>query len=93
VADADLVIYEKGFQPAVDEAIKQNPPKTVVEVTDVVPLEDTGTAASEDPNVEGHAGHGHESLAGDPHVWLDPVKLVRIGEAVATTLEDVRPGC
>jgi zinc transport system substrate-binding protein len=26
VADADVVVYEKGFQPAVDEAIEQTPP-------------------------------------------------------------------
>jgi zinc transport system substrate-binding protein len=92
VADADVVVYEKGFQPAVDEAIEQNRPNAVVEVTDVVPLEDTGTAHSEDTaNADAHAGHGHQSLAGDPHVWLDPIKFGRIAEAVADTLKDVRP--
>lgn len=36
---ADLVVYQKGFQPAVDEAVEQNASGPVVEVTDVVPVD------------------------------------------------------
>ncbi len=44
VTDADLVIYEKGLQPDVEEAVDQNRPDHVVEATDVVDLEDAGAS-------------------------------------------------
>ena len=45
IAAADLVVFEKGFQPAVDEAVEQNASRAMVNVTDVVPLK------QEDPHV------------------------------------------
>lgn len=36
VAEADLVVYEKGLQPAVDAAVTEHGPEQVVEATDVV---------------------------------------------------------
>jgi zinc transport system substrate-binding protein len=45
IAAGDLIVYERGFQPAVDEAVDQNASGAVVEVTDVVPLK------HEDPHV------------------------------------------
>jgi zinc transport system substrate-binding protein len=39
LASADLVIYEKDFQPAVDEAVEQNASALVLEVTDIVSVE------------------------------------------------------
>lgn len=44
VSEADLVLYQKGFQPAVDDAVEQNQPERVVETTETMPLE------SEDPH-------------------------------------------
>lgn len=38
VAEADLVVYEKGLQPAVDAAVEEHGPEQVVEATDVVEL-------------------------------------------------------
>jgi zinc transport system substrate-binding protein len=39
VADADVVVYEKGMQPAVDQAVTQNGPDHVVEAAGAVGLE------------------------------------------------------
>jgi zinc transport system substrate-binding protein len=39
IAAADLIVYEKGFQPSVDEAVDQNATGAQVEVTNVVSLE------------------------------------------------------
>jgi zinc transport system substrate-binding protein len=89
IAEADVVVYEKGFQPSVDEAVAQNPPTAVVEVTRVVPLEDSGTVEGDDAST--HVGHGHESLEGDPHVWLDPLKFARIADAVGAALVEAHP--
>jgi zinc transport system substrate-binding protein len=46
IASADVVVYEKAFQPAVDEAVEQNASGVEIDITDVVPLERAG-----DPHV------------------------------------------
>jgi zinc transport system substrate-binding protein len=44
VSDADVVLYEKDFQPAVDQAVEQNAHRSL-EVGSVVPLEHTSQGA------------------------------------------------
>jgi zinc transport system substrate-binding protein len=87
IAAADLVVYERGFQPSVDEAVEQNAGDAQVEVTEVVPLEHL--------DEDGHGGtvseDEHADLAGDPHVWLDPTLLARIADAVADGLAAAVP--
>jgi zinc transport system substrate-binding protein len=80
VSEADLAIYEKSLQPAVDSAVAQNKPKAALDTTTVVPLENHGDLGEGDP-------HG-----ADPHVWLDPVDFSRIADAVAEALEKADPG-
>jgi zinc transport system substrate-binding protein len=76
IEDADLVIYERGFQPSVDQAVEQNPPEAALDVTDVVPLQPFDASSD-----------GSESAGGaDPHLWLDPTNLVAIARAVAAEL-------
>ena len=87
VGEADLVVYSAGFQPAVDEAVEQQAGDRGLDVLSTVELRDGAdpghdeVAADEE---EGHEeGHGEgEHAAGDPHVWLDPVRLARIATAV-----------
>jgi len=78
VAEADLVIYERMFQPAVDEAVAQakRGSQNVFDTATVVPLEDHGQSA------EGPSGQH----APDPHVWLDPIRLSTIVGTVADRL-------
>jgi zinc transport system substrate-binding protein len=45
VAEADVVVYEQGFQPAVDDAVEENAEGAVVEA---------GSAASLDPGADPH---------------------------------------
>jgi zinc transport system substrate-binding protein len=87
IVRADLVIYLKGFQPAVDEAVLQSGGNNVLDTTTVVPLEDHGGRADE------HAGHEHDEESGglDPHVWLDPTRLAAIAGAVAERLAAIDP--
>jgi zinc transport system substrate-binding protein len=84
IEDATLMIYEKGFQPAVDEAVDQNAQGLTLDTTSVVPLEDTG--APVEPN-----DPGEPALTGDPHVWLDPIRLASITQAVASELARADP--
>jgi zinc transport system substrate-binding protein len=39
IVDADVVLYEKGFQPAVDDAVEQNGPEHVVDAADAADLD------------------------------------------------------
>ncbi len=84
IEQADVVVFERGFQPAVDEAVDQNAEGDALDVTSVVPLEDTGA-----PDTA--AGDGGSSLSGDPHIWLDPTRLAAVTEAFARTMGQVDP--
>jgi zinc transport system substrate-binding protein len=79
VADAGLVVYLKGFQPAVDDAVAQQAARTSFDVTTVQPLADA-TAADEGGN-ETDRPRGK-----DPHVWLDPTRLAAIADRLADRL-------
>ncbi len=104
LSDADLVVYEKGFQPAVDEAVSQSGAGNVLDTTSVVPLEpltesgehggEHAGEGTEEPTGETGDDHEHDHGAEgglDPHVWLDPTKLATIATAVADKLATVDP--
>jgi zinc transport system substrate-binding protein len=76
--DTGLVVYLKGFQPAVDDAIATAGPPRVF---------DASTAASLDLRYSPQAAPGshQEGSRPDPHFWLDPLRL----RDVATALEPV----
>jgi zinc transport system substrate-binding protein len=88
VADAELIIYLKGFQPAVDEAIAQNGDDRAFDVATVQPLAD---AAGHNHSSEPEAGEEHARAAKDPHVWLDPTRLATIADRFAARLGKVDP--
>jgi zinc transport system substrate-binding protein len=85
---ASLVIYEKGFQPAVDEAVVQSENPQVIETTTVVPLR---PLASPDADLDHGGGAEDDHSALDPHVWLDPTAVSRIARAVEQRLSTVDP--
>lgn len=100
--DADLVVYLKGFQPAVDAAIEQSSTKNVLDVSQVVELH-AATEADHDHNVspspsgeatstsseeEGNV-HDHDHGTLDPHFWLDPTLEAKVIDAVAAELADI----
>jgi zinc transport system substrate-binding protein len=73
VSDADVLLFEKGFQPAVDEAVEQNAAGAALDVTTVVPLEDTGSGG-DDPGHgedEAHADEAHADETGSEHAHTD----------------------
>ena len=90
VANADLVIHQHDFQPAVDEAIEQNASGEVLDVTDVIDLVPADEHDEEEvEHEEDHEGHDHGDL--DPHFWLDPLRLADVGDAVADKLAEIDP--
>ena len=87
LGETDLVVYSRGFQPAVDEAVEQQAEGKALDVLTAVELQ----AAPEDEAHEEEA-HEDEGLDGaDPHVWLDPVRLATIADAVAARLSEIDP--
>lgn len=107
VGTADLVVYQSGFQAAVDEAVDSRQPAHVVDATQAAGLEEhpgeSGTTSSGDAK-DAHAddahaedehaddGHDHSSHGGlDPHFWLDPTRLIPVAEQVAAELSAVDP--
>ncbi|MER5737425.1 metal ABC transporter substrate-binding protein [Streptomyces sp. NPDC002262] len=100
LGEADVLLYLKGIQPAVDEAIAQAGVKNTVDAATLTPLEAHGTTAGEGHAHEGeehageesHEGHDHGSEAGtDPHVWLDPVKYAEVAEGVGAAFAKADP--
>ena len=85
---ANLVIYEKGFQPDVDEAVRQSENREVIDTTTVVSLRPLMTNGDDLGHSEG-AGHDHSAL--DPHIWLDPTSVSRIAGAVQARLVIIDP--
>lgn len=101
IEQASLVVYLKGFQPAVDESVAQGGKDHSFDVTsaaDLVPL-------AEEPGHEEEAGHkeeaGHEEggeeheseMPGgnDPHFWLDPVRYAKVVDAIGEQLAKADP--
>jgi zinc transport system substrate-binding protein len=84
VARIDLArvgFYEGGVAPSVDQAMANDSPDRVLDVTDAVRLEAPVT------------GSGVESTADDrdPHFWLDPVLMQQATAAFAHTMADADP--
>jgi zinc transport system substrate-binding protein len=85
VADAKLVVYIKGFQPALDKAVSQNAAGRGFDVTTVSPLTQQGS------NHQGTQEEG-EPPAPDPHLWLDPTRLAAVADKLADRLAEVDSG-
>lgn len=101
LGEADLALYVKDLQPAVDEAIEQSEVKKAVDAGSLTTLE---PAAQEEPGHEdeSHSGeepghedesHSEEHAHGstDPHFWLDPVKYAEVAEKVGEILAKADP--
>ena len=100
VSDGDAVIYIKGFQPAVDEAVAQSGNEHVLDTTSVVPLQTEAEehahdhaddSPAEEHSDEEHAEEGHDHGGLDPHVWLNPLNMVTITDAVVAQLSGIDP--
>ena len=89
VATADAVVYLRGFQPAVDEAVDSQAKGRGFDVTASAHLD---LAAAPDPH-EGQSPGQHPSRASasDPHFWLDPQRYAAVADAIAAHLSSIDP--
>lgn len=84
LASSDVVVYLRGFQPAVDEAVQTQAADAGFDVAPEADLTITATDDGHDhagESAEEHEAHA-EGAAPDPHFWLDPVRL----QSVVTAL-------
>lgn len=100
LSEADLVVYLKGLQPSVDEAVSQSEAKHKVNAAELTSLEKHGAGVhGHDHGAEGHdhedgdeGGHDHGGEAGgDPHVWLDPTKYAEVAKGLGKKLAEADP--
>jgi zinc transport system substrate-binding protein len=93
LGDADLIVYLKGLQPAVDEGVQQAEPKHVAEASSYTTLEDHGVDVHGEKHGEEHGKHRAHSAGegGDPHVWLDPPRYAQIAKGVGRELAKTDP--
>ncbi|MGY1501039.1 metal ABC transporter solute-binding protein, Zn/Mn family [Streptomyces sp. QTS52] len=92
---ADAVLYLKGLQPAVDEAVSQSGAKAKIDAATLTTLEKHGSTVhshegEEAPSDESGAS-GEDASALDPHVWLDPVKYAEIAGGVSAAFQKADP--
>ncbi|WP_245581285.1 metal ABC transporter substrate-binding protein [Propionicicella superfundia] len=85
ISDADLVLYQKGFQSAVDKAIEANPPKHAIDTSTLVTMLE---ATAEDEH-EGEEHEGEDEHTTDPHTWLAPQNMVAFTTAVTDELKQL----
>ena len=67
LSSADAVIYLSGFQSAVDEAIEQQAPKTVIDVSSAAELVEAGSDANHPAEEEEEAAEETQSSETDAH--------------------------
>ena len=88
IAEADLVVFERGFQPAVDSAVERGRHgrgdrrgrggATCCRSRSTTRRRGTPTT---------HEEHGDL----DPHFWQDPLRMADLGDAVADKLAELDP--
>ncbi|WP_329228687.1 metal ABC transporter substrate-binding protein [Streptomyces sp. NBC_00111] len=93
LSDADYILFLKGVQPAVDDAVAQAGVENTVDAAKLTTLESHGSEVGHDHGEDEGGEHGHEGEeAGlDPHIWLDPVKYAEVAEGVGKSLEKADP--
>src|SRR3954468_14311154 len=87
---SDAVLYLKGLQPSVDDAVAQSGLRTRIDAAGLTTLEKHGN------EVGGHAAaHDHsenEDLKGlDPHIWLDPVRYAEAAKGAGKAFAKAHP--
>ncbi|QYX80146.1 metal ABC transporter substrate-binding protein [Streptomyces akebiae] len=88
--ESDAVLYLKGLQPSVDEAVEQSGPETKIDAATLTDMEHHGNEVG--GHAEEHDDHENEELEGkDPHIWLDPVKYAEVAKGVGAAFEKADP--
>lgn len=95
LSEAGMVVYLKGLQPAVDDAIDQSGAEHVAEATEYTKMSesshDHGDDGHDHDDEDGHDHDDHDHGEKDPHLWLDPVKYAEVAEGVGEAMAEADP--
>lgn len=83
--ETDLVVYLKGFQPAVVKAVEQSGAKNKLDLSQVIQLH----PATEDHDHDASETEDHDHGTTDPHFWLDPTLEAKAVSAIANELSKI----
>ncbi|WJE15013.1 ZinT/AdcA family metal-binding protein [Halobacillus sp. ACCC02827] len=90
IAEADAFLYNgaglETYAQKISDSIKDED-VTILEATDGVELAEH---AHDHDHGDDH-DHGHSHGDQDPHVWLDPVRSIKMAENIKDTLVELRP--
>lgn len=90
---SDAILYLKGIQPAVDQAVEQAGVEHTIDAASLTQLEKHGAEVGGHDEGHDHEGHdhGHEADGDDPHIWLDPVKFAQVAKGVGKAFAEADP--
>jgi zinc transport system substrate-binding protein len=91
VAEAGLVVYAKGFQPAVDTAVDQEGSEHAFDVASVANLDLAAPPEAESDGDTHTATPQDKAAARDPHFWLDPQRYAAVATAIGQRLGQSDP--
>lgn len=91
LGESDLLVFQKGFQPAVDAAVQTVTPKRTVDAASFLELKPADHEEDEHADEHEEDGDEHDHGALDPHTWLDPTNMVTIAEHVRDALTEAMP--
>ncbi|VEP41742.1 MULTISPECIES: metal ABC transporter substrate-binding protein [Tessaracoccus] len=103
LSDADLVLHLAEFQPAVDDAIAQSGPASVMDVSEVVGLipaaaahvddhaDEAGDGGEHADETDEHADEADDHGDLDPHFWQDPARMATLVEELGARLAELDP--
>ncbi|MFI6516386.1 metal ABC transporter substrate-binding protein [Spirillospora sp. NPDC050679] len=88
---ADLALYVKGLQPAVDDAVAKHAKDKGLDAAGAVKLlpapgEDEHAHESHEHEHGEEHGHDHGDAGHDPHIWLDPSRMATVATALGAKL-------
>lgn len=88
--ESDALLYLRGLQPSVDDAVAQSEVRTKIDAAFLTTLEQHGNEVG--GHAAAHESHpGEEGAGKDPHIWLDPVRYAQVADGVGKAFEKAGP--
>lgn len=95
IAEGDLFIFLgtgiDGFADTVMNAVRNENTKTVKASEGIHLIKSSDHGENEDHGEEEEVHEGEEEGDFDPHIWLDPIRSIRLAENIKNALVEVKP--
>ncbi len=91
VGRADLALFIKGVQPAVDDAVAKHAKDAAFDAAShvkLIPAPAEDEHEHEHGHEDEHGDEGHDHGEQDPHLWLDPDRMATVATALGERLAE-----